>query len=1222
MQISKIKILNLNSLQGEVEIDFTQQPLAGTGLFAITGDTGAGKSTLLDAITLGLYGRIHRNKDNVKEVMSYGTGECFAEVEFLSQEKTYRAKWSLARARKNPTGKLQNPVRELSQLDEKSGYYKILAEKIREADQKIEEITGLDYNRFTRSVLLSQGDFAAFLMAKEKERSDLLERITGTEIYSEISVAAYDRNKIEKEKLEKLVEKREALDVLDRDELKVITTQLKENKAKEKEHKNILKEKRTALQWLENITALEKKLAVLENDKSTLQSKQESYIDQFAQLALHRKTKPFEANLVAIQNYQTQVTDIESDVKQLETALNDLKEQKSAKEASFKIVEKQLKEFKNSRESKLKLFTKVEKLDVEIKEKKTPFENEKKAYEEQVLLQKENKERLEKLNQEIEEIQKSIKGNKQWLKEHQVFEKLEEDKLEISRLRERMRETFKDERRLKKGIGEALEQKEAFVKERTALQNKLKDYKKRETDLITKFESTAPDGYAINRIQLINKISSEIENLNQDFQNLQQLKTLNTEYADLLRKYNEEAELGEHLIQEEIILGKEILNAQEVLMEMKEHLEYKREVFEQQQLIANYERDREQLSEGEACPLCFSEVHPFREKKLKPYVDKSRKEYEAAKDQYVIVEETYNHLLLRQNDTTSRMINLKGDERQKVDGKLSDTLSQIEQYESRMALFVPEIKSEHYSITKSQILINKLDEFEKNIKLKRDAREELLIIDKTLEKQETQTFELEAKIQEANYKIEGLKEKTKDYEEQLKKEQAEFTDAKSDLNKILKKYKYEFEAIESAGAMFDNLYKEGKDYQEKVSQNDDFEKNLAVLQQEVKTRTENLTDLEKQIKSKQTALEKTASLIQKIEAERTELFENKDPQAERTAFNSQFEQIENQALKSKRQLDNLHLSLNTQQTTLKEKQKSLKKNNTSLASTITKLLPKIITAGFASIEVLQNNRLEESKALAIEEKEQALQKQQIALKQSEKDTKDALTSEKAKALTKESAENLSAKIEEEEGIYNILQQEIGALNEKIERNKTKKEESKALLNEIDAQKKEAARWSKINEIIGQADGQKFRKFAQGLTLQKLAFLANNRLTQLNERYRIIKPDDKDLQLDIMDTYQADNIRSMNTLSGGESFLVSLALALGLSDMAGRNTNIQSLFIDEGFGTLDEQTLDMAIATLENLQSSGKTIGVISHVKELKERISTQIQVKKMGNGVSVVQVAG
>jgi exonuclease SbcC len=138
----------------------------------------------------------------------------------------------------------------------------------------------------------------------------------------------------------------------------------------------------------------------------------------------------------------------------------------------------------------------------------------------------------------------------------------------------------------------------------------------------------------------------------------------------------------------------------------------------------------------------------------------------------------------------------------------------------------------------------------------------------------------------------------------------------------------------------------------------------------------------------------------------------------------------------------------------------------------------------------------------------------------------------------------------------------------------------------------------------------------------LVQLANAHLRNLYGRYIILKRKGEDLELDIVDTDQADNVRSMHTLSGGESFLVSLALALGLSDLAGRNANIRSLFIDEGFGTLDDQTLDIAITTLENLQAEGKTIGIISHVKELKERITAQIRVVKKGGGVSMVEVLG
>ena len=111
-----------------------------------------------------------------------------------------------------------------------------------------------------------------------------------------------------------------------------------------------------------------------------------------------------------------------------------------------------------------------------------------------------------------------------------------------------------------------------------------------------------------------------------------------------------------------------------------------------------------------------------------------------------------------------------------------------------------------------------------------------------------------------------------------------------------------------------------------------------------------------------------------------------------------------------------------------------------------------------------------------------------------------------------------------------------------------------------------------------------------------------------------------MELEIQDAYHANSRRGMKTLSGGERFLVSLALALGLSEMAGRDTQIQSLFIDEGFGSLDENTLDTALYALESLQASGKTIGVISHIKELKERIGVKIQIHKRGNGFSDIEL--
>jgi exonuclease SbcC len=145
-------------------------------------------------------------------------------------------------------------------------------------------------------------------------------------------------------------------------------------------------------------------------------------------------------------------------------------------------------------------------------------------------------------------------------------------------------------------------------------------------------------------------------------------------------------------------------------------------------------------------------------------------------------------------------------------------------------------------------------------------------------------------------------------------------------------------------------------------------------------------------------------------------------------------------------------------------------------------------------------------------------------------------------------------------------------------------------------------------------------YAHGLTLAHLVRLANQHLQKLNPRYLIRKNPGTNLELDIIDTYQADNVRSMKTLSGGESFLVSLALALGLSDLTSKDAEIGSLFIDEGFGTLDSNALDMALSTLENLRARGKLIAIISHVQALQERIATQVQVTKKSSGTSQIRI--
>ncbi|VFS50463.1 Nuclease sbcCD subunit C [Budvicia aquatica] len=197
----------------------------------------------------------------------------------------------------------------------------------------------------------------------------------------------------------------------------------------------------------------------------------------------------------------------------------------------------------------------------------------------------------------------------------------------------------------------------------------------------------------------------------------------------------------------------------------------------------------------------------------------------------------------------------------------------------------------------------------------------------------------------------------------------------------------------------------------------------------------------------------------------------------------------------------------------------------------------------------------------------------------------------------------------------------GEIRQQLESDRLNLQNQQALIEKIAQHQQEVDDLAYLNNLIGSSDGAKFRKFAQGLTLDHLVYLANGQLTRLHGRYLLQRKESETLELQVVDTWQADNIRDTRTLSGGESFLVSLALALALSDLVSHKTSIDSLFLDEGFGTLDAETLDIALDALDNLNASGKTIGVISHIDAMKERIPVQIQVKKI-NGLGVSKLDG
>ncbi len=258
---------------------------------------------------------------------------------------------------------------------------------------------------------------------------------------------------------------------------------------------------------------------------------------------------------------------------------------------------------------------------------------------------------------------------------------------------------------------------------------------------------------------------------------------------------------------------------------------------------------------------------------------------------------------------------------------------------------------------------------------------------------------------------------------------------------------------------------------------------------------------------------------------------------------------------------------------------------------------------------------------------QKLQKIKSRLEKAEFEVKALYEESKESLLQLEARKNTDLSQQKVEQEIHNLQTKIadwhrkkGQIQQQIDADAKIQKQQKSLNTRLEKQKASYHVWSSLNELIGSAQGDKFRKFAQGLTLDYLLHLANQRLQQLHKRYHLVRKKGDDLSLEVMDTWQADAIRDTKTLSGGESFLVSLALALALSDMVSDKINIQSLFLDEGFGTLDKETLDMALDALDGLHAAGKMIGVISHIEALKERIAVQIPIKKQtGLGTSKLE---
>jgi len=456
----------------------------------------------------------------------------------------------------------------------------------------------------------------------------------------------------------------------------------------------------------------------------------------------------------------------------------------------------------------------------------------------------------------------------------------------------------------------------------------------------------------------------------------------------------------------------------------------------------------------------------------------------------------------------------------------------------------------------------------------------------------------------------------------LEKMRADFTQLKSAVLAKLQPLGIDDVPDSAIPALLTDLRNRLGQWNDRVQKKDNIEKEIVDLDGELKRLNAVIETHAGTLAEKQAALNLARQVYESDIAERKELFGEKSPAVEEARLNkgiSDAEQREKQArVEHDQEIKKLHA--------IKTNVEALKNRIELTVSELNALEPQFLNdiqdAGFPDESLFLEARLDVSERDELNAQAKRLDDKHTDLSARQKDREERLSAEINKQLTESPLEELEPVCRELEEKLKKLRDEVAGLKHQLSENSAAKERVKERQVMIDAQQRECHRWETLHALIGSADGKKYRNFAQGLTFELMVSHANRQLEKMSERYLLIRDDAQPLVLNVIDNYQAGEIRSTKNLSGGESFIVSLTLALGLSKMASRKVRVDSLFLDEGFGTLDEDTLETALDTLASLQQDGKLIGVISHVPALKERIGTQIQVSPHSDGKSSISGPG
>ena len=1215
MKILKIALQNLNSLKSQtpIVIDFEADAFEDVGLFAITGATGAGKTTILDAITIALYQQVPRfnrshSKGGLTDVVSHGASAAMSRCTFVVKETRYEAQWDIRL--KSQTGKvLGKPIENviLKDLDKET----ILAEKKTEFRKEIEHITQLNYQQFLRSVMLAQGEFAAFLSADKNQKGDLLEQITGEDIYKRVGEVIGARKSEETKNLETIRQRVNTEDLLTEEQRIALDADQNEQNTmlKTLEPQFGLVDK--VLGWYEQERQLQTEKQQLSTQAAAFARKKEENQLVVDQINQHNLAAPFKDQVTKIRQLEENRNNIGQRFRPIRTQLEVLDPEIADTESQEASAKQQQEQQEKDMQDWLPKLETVARLDESLKKAKEA--------------QSEITEKGQKVTTTIaslnQQLQVFLADQKVQSDEKATIDHILETQTEMRQIAGHLAEwqTQLMLRKAKSGELTTLQNQITQNQQQIATKSEsLNDYQRLKQQQQPAIDALT-EQQKVLRAQLntydLTAINDRQATLRQQEDQLREAKRLTKEQSELSAKQDQLAKSAAAFNTETQSIRQQLTERQQSLAAAATALADAEKILELEHRILSAEEERKKLVAGEPCHVCGSTHHP--------YVD----HYEPADlsaSQQTVKERKGKVLEIEQAIQEQKIAFAKAEERQgETWRQLDETQKQLTAISTALAsLKVDTSQSIDDQITQLEADFKELDQQLTTQRTKQQEHDEITqqLATATAESQSTQTniARLEEQLKNQQKAVEEFLQKVNGLQQQVK-------EAEEHLSAQLAPFNRTIPEIAESDDFIDTLKKQVHDFQE-------AEKKQVQLTNELEQLAIKVTENQKTINEKteeqlmlRQQLQQLNGILKSQQEERINLLPMEvSTAAQRNRLQSAVTAAREKAMQLSTKLQSMKDEQNQLNNELNLLQAEGQKIRSQLDAAIATLDTSLQSTPFQHRESLEAALLSyeaEQQARALiremerEETELQTRQQQWTIKSEQ------LADSKNFEITHEEATAQKTSLNQQKDDINRA---LGSIKQKLLLDDQIRKRNQEIFVAIDAQQLVVQKWTTLLKLIG-GSKDAFNTYVQRLTLQQLINFANIHLYKLNGRYSLEMPSaykpGEELNFLLVDHHQAEDKRLIDTSSGGEKFLISLALALGLSDLSSNSVSVGSLFIDEGFGTLDSRTLETVIATLETLQAQGKMIGIISHVENLKERITTQVQVIKKNNGVSEIAIA-